>query len=133
MLRQGQASHPCPGRDDLHAGHLAPDEFLRILRSRTTPRGERRLALAVLEDAVGCLNGNRERWKIPPRLFRWEAEQWFESRTRGPLFSFENVCTILHLDAEGFRKRIRRWRAIRIETPGARSHSVPREVIDIEG
>ena len=115
MLRQGQASHPCPGRDDLQDGHLPPGEFLRILRSRTAPRGERRLALAVLEDAVGCLNGNQERWKIPPRLFRWEAEQWFESRARGPLFSFENVCTTLHLDAERFRERIRRWRVSRIE------------------
>jgi hypothetical protein len=96
----------------LHDDDLPPDGFLRMLRSRTTPCGERRLALAVLDDAVGCLNGNQELWKIPPRLFRWEAEQWFESRARGPLFSFERVCTILHLDAEGFRERIRRWRAI---------------------
>jgi len=81
------------------------------LPSQAGPRGEMRLALAVLADAVRCLKGSRDPWNFPPRLFRWEAEQWIESRNRAPLFSFENICSTLSLDANSLRGQIRRWRA----------------------
>jgi len=81
------------------------------LPSQAAPRGAVRLALAVLADAVRCLKGIHGAWNFPPRLFRWEAEQWIESRNREPLFSFENICSTLCLDANRLRGQIRRWRA----------------------
>ena len=81
------------------------------LPSQAAPRGEIRLALAILADAIRCLKGSRSVWNFPPRLFRWEAEQWIETRNRKPLFSFENICSTLHLDANSLRGQIRRWRA----------------------
>ena len=84
---------------------------VKALSRRTAEPGEVRLALAILADAVRCLRGSQDAWNFPPRLFRWEAEQWIESRNRKPLFSFENICSTLYLDANGLRGQIRRWRA----------------------
>src|SRR6266568_6747563 len=81
------------------------------LPSQAAPRGAVRLALAVLADAVRCLKGSHGAWNFPPRLFRWEAEQWIESRGREPRFSFENICSILDLDANDLRGEIGRRRA----------------------
>jgi hypothetical protein len=102
----------------------SPLEFFRDIRRQSAPRGEARLALAVLEDAVGCLINGHDPWEIPHRLFRWEAQQWINSRDRGTLFAFENVCSFLHLESEEMRSRIRRWCAQETEkssTPFATS------------
>jgi len=85
------------------ASHPLSHDFLRELQNRTAGRGELRLALAVLEDAVRRLQRRRVPERILPRLFRIEAEEWFKSRDRRSLFSFENVCSILGLDPENFR------------------------------
>jgi len=84
---------------------------VKALSRRTAEPGEVRLALAILADAVRCLRGSQDAWNFPPRLFRWEAEQWIESRDRKPHFSFENICSILNLDPSDIRDRIALWRA----------------------
>ena len=57
--------------------------------------GERRLMLAVLEDAVSCFQkyagATRPRNK---RLFQ-EAEEWFMDEEASWVFSFEAICTVL--------------------------------------
>jgi hypothetical protein len=83
--------------------------FIHNLRSKTEGRGELRLALAVLEDALDCLQRYKDSRELLDRLFRWEALQWLESRDRLPLFSFENVCFLLDLDPEKTRRSLGRW------------------------
>ena len=99
----GGAFQRCPNREQSRSCEALP--------SQAAAPGKVRLALAVLADAIRCLKGSRDPWNFPPRLFRWEAEQWIESRNRKPLFSFENICSTLYLDANGLRGQIRRWRA----------------------
>lgn len=97
---------------------------------RFTSRCEVRLAFAILLDALSCLAERGDDWRIPRRLYRWEAEQWIESRDPGPLFSFENVCLILLLDPEYIRARLRRWRARRPGRPiGQRILADPARVL----
>ena len=103
MNLDAQASTRCPNVDRSRSCEELP--------SQAAPRGGVRLALAVLADAVRCLKGSQDAWNFPPRLFRWEAEHWIESRNREPLFSFENICSTLYLDANRLRGQIRRWRA----------------------
>lgn len=81
-----------------------------VVPRRFTSRCEVRLAFAILMDAVACLAERSDAGRVPPRLFRWEAEQWIESGDQGPLFSFERVCLILLLDPEDVRARLRHWR-----------------------
>ena len=83
--------------------------FVHNLRSKMEGRGELRLALAVLEDALDCLERYKDSREFLARLFRWEALQWLESRDRLPVFSFENVCFLLDLDPEKTRRTVGRW------------------------
>ncbi len=92
------------GRD--HTSPLLPRSLFRFLRHATAGQGERRLAVAVLEEAVDCLEERRNPDEVG-RLTSWEAEQWFESEDSEWPFSFKNVCLVLHLDAEAIRERIR--------------------------
>jgi hypothetical protein len=79
--------------------------LFRFLRHATAGQGERRLAVAVLEEAVDCLGDPDSEFE--GRLTAWEAEQWFESEDGEWPFSFRNVCVVLYLDPEAIRERIR--------------------------
>src|SRR5207247_4759670 len=103
MSLQGRASSQCQKLDRSRSVEALP--------RRSAEPGEVRLALAILADAVRCLRGSQDAWNFPPRLFRWEAEQWIESRDRKPRFSFENICSIINLEPSDIRERIGLWRA----------------------
>jgi len=113
----GGAFQRCPNREQSRSCEALP--------SQAAAPGKVRLALAVLADAIRCLKGSRDPWNFPPRLFRWEAEQWIESRDRKPHFSFENICSILKLDPNDIRDRIglRRARLRRPSTGMTGVHS----------
>src|SRR2546428_9284742 len=121
MSLHGGASPQCTNLVRSPSGGALPYDFFRKLSRQIAPRGEVRLALAVLEDAVGCLEGSQDAWNFPPRLFRWEAEHWIESRNREPLFSFENICSMLCLDANNLRGQIRPRRAPPARAAGGES------------
>jgi len=97
-----------------HGGLLEPDvvlpvQYFRVLRGRASYGGERRLIIAVLEDAINCFQKNLFATdKRGRRLFR-EAEKWLMSADRELPFAFENICEFLSLDAEYIRKGLRRW------------------------
>jgi hypothetical protein len=83
---------------------LLPSQYFDRIRRRARYDAEHRLMIAVLEDAIDVYRkqiGARD-----PRnqqLFR-EAEDWIEDRDRTWLFSFENICDVLDLDAEYLRR-----------------------------
>lgn len=65
--------------------------------------------LAVLEDAVDCYQKHAH--AIDPRgqqLFE-EAVEWVESDDRSWLFSFENICDTLEINADYVRRGLRTW------------------------
>ncbi len=101
-----------PGRSDVHGGALGSS----LRRSGLLParchdaKAERRLALAVLTEAVRCFQTHAvARDRRGRRLFR-EAEQWLMDRDQGPEFSFENICEALKLDPNYLRHGLQRWR-----------------------
>jgi hypothetical protein len=71
-------------------------------------QAERALMIAVLENGVRCylqLSGARE----PRRRRRFlEADRWIRSRDQSTLFAFENICTVLGIDADRVRRNLRR-------------------------
>jgi len=69
---------------------------------------EKRLMLAVLEDAVVTLykHAGDDRARAQ-RLVR-EVLQWIEARNQRWPFSFENICAALNLNASALRQRLRR-------------------------
>lgn len=86
---------------------------------------ERRLRLAVLEDAIREI----ERCRAMPSLGRRgeEALSWIASEDRAEPFAFENVCDALDLDPDYIRRGVCRWWQAQ-PAGGARSRSLPRFV-----
>jgi hypothetical protein len=106
-------------REDQHedrmAGLFAPDTLLpsqyfdRVRRGGEYD-GERRLMVAVLEDAVdvyrkqvGATDHRRQ------QMFR-DAEAWIEDPDRTWIFSFENICDVLGIDSGYLRSGLRSFK-----------------------
>ena len=67
--------------------------------------GPRALMLAVLEDALRCIERARGRRTFAARRLAADAEAWIRSDRRDWLFSFVNVCAVLGFDADAIRTR----------------------------
>lgn len=81
-----------------------PEQFFtRAVESASHWTGERRLLLAVLQEAVDSFlrhrNATTRRGK---RLFR-EDKEWFWAKDRDELLSFESICGHLNLDPDYIR------------------------------
>src|ERR1041385_505855 len=89
---------------------LLPSQFFDRVRRRTEHDGERRLMIAVLEDAVDVYR--KQAGARDPRgeqLFQ-EAEAWIEDPDRSWLFSFQNICDVLDIDADYLRRGLHAWK-----------------------
>ena len=74
----------------------------------STERPEKRLMLAVLQDAVATLLKHAGTARCGQRRLTREAEQWIDARNSDWPFSFENICDVLNLDAAALREGLRR-------------------------
>jgi hypothetical protein len=94
---------------------LLPTQYFDRFRRRSQLDGERRLMLAVLEDAVDmyrkhCGTQGRNR-----ALFL-DAEAWIDDDDRTWMFSFLNLCDVLDLDGEYLRRGLHALKARAAET-----------------
>jgi hypothetical protein len=105
--------------------------------------GARALMLAVLEDAMLCIERGRRRRHPLTRRLAAEAETWMRSDSREWLFSFASICDVLGIDADALRVRILTdvapsadgGRAARADAdvPSTRSGAVVRPLSQSEG
>jgi hypothetical protein len=88
---------------------LSPDIILPVqFADHDTNQGEKRLMLAVLEEAVATFQRNTHaKTRRGQRLFR-EVEEWIQSEDVSWTFAFENVCHTLGLDPEYLRGGLER-------------------------
>jgi hypothetical protein len=88
---------------------LSPDIILPVqFADHDTNQGEKRLMLAVLEEAVATFQRNTHaKTRRGQRLFR-EAEEWIQSEDVSWTYAFENVCHTLGLDPEYLRGGLER-------------------------
>jgi len=83
---------------------MLPSQYFDRMARRTEYEGERRLMIAVLEDAVDVyrkLAGARDARR--QQMFH-DAEEWIESNDRSWIFSFLNICDVLAIEAEYLRR-----------------------------
>jgi len=67
---------------------------------------EHRLMIAVLDDAIRCVERNRVSTDMHgQRAFR-EAQQWLLAQEPNWPYSFERICAVLDLDANAVRFRL---------------------------
>ena len=96
---------------------LLPSQFFDRFGGRSILEGERRLMLAVLEDAVSCFQKYAGATRPRARRLFQEAEQWFMDEDSNWPFSFEGICPILGINAEYFRNSLQRWKQQLLSQP----------------
>jgi hypothetical protein len=100
--------------DERVPGPFAPDSLLpsqyfdRLRRSERS--GEWRLAVAILEDAVTVYQKQAAAEDPRGRQLFGEAEEWIEDPDRTWVFSFENICDLVGLEADYLRRGLRAWK-----------------------
>ena len=72
---------------------------------------EKKLLLAVLEDAISCFQKYVFTREGKGRVLFQDAEQWILQKDSDWLFSFTNVCEMLGFDADYLRGGLIRWKA----------------------
>src|SRR5262245_51768816 len=83
---------------------LAPRlSLLAVLEQLHYQQGEKRLMLAVLRDAVGCIERHNSGAGVRSLPAHRAALRWVFAQDQDWLFSFENICLALDLDAGRLR------------------------------
>lgn len=87
------------------------DEVIEDLSKANTREGEKMLMLAVLENAIEDFQRHVHADDQKGKELFQEAEEWFSAADADSLFSFENICEFLRLDANYLRQGLKRWKA----------------------
>lgn len=95
--------------DDFLARILEPDIFLpsQFYGNGGLSRkleGEKRLMIAILKDAVECLDKFRGSRSSSGRSHYQNALEWVEDENTEWLFSFTNICDLLGFDPDYLRE-----------------------------
>jgi hypothetical protein len=100
---------------------ILPSQFSEQVSLKQTDRGEKRLMLAVLEEAVATFQRNVDaKSRHGQRVFR-EAEEWIWSNDSSWPFAFENVCHALDIEPEFLRRGLERWKEAQLTAPSGRA------------
>jgi hypothetical protein len=95
---------------DLEPETILPSQFFSSLQIDASLQAEKRLMLAVLEDAVGTFQKYANVDERRGQALFAETEEWFASDDVDWPYSFVNMCHGLGLDVEYMRGGLWRWR-----------------------
>lgn len=106
---------------------ILPSQFTEQMGAKQSDRGEKRLMLAVLEEAVATFQRNvGANTRHGQRVFR-EAEDWIRSDNTAWPFAFENICQALEIEPEFLRRGLDVWKTkqLKAASSGARVYRFP--------
>ena len=106
---------------------ILPSQFSEQVSLKQTDRGEKRLMLAVLEEAVGAFQRHVDaKSRHGQRVFH-EAEEWLWSNDTAWPFAFENICHALEIEPAFLRRGLERWKETQLKdaSGGARVYRFP--------
>jgi len=104
---------------------LLPAQFFAAFSREGGLVRERRLMLAVLQDAVECYQKYALARDPKGRMLFEDAEEWIDMREREWPFSYENICEILGLHPEYIRRGLSKWRQQRAPLKRTTARIVP--------
>ena len=104
---------------------LLPEQYLDTFRRKVRLEPEKKLLLAILEDAIACYQKYIfARDGKGKALFR-EVESWVEEKGNEAVFAFDSVCEMLGFDPEYLRRGLATW------TSNALAQRNPQKVIQL--
>jgi len=89
---------------------LLPEQYLDTFRRKLYLEPEKKLMLAVLEDAIACYQKYLFARDIKGKALFQEAEEWVGEAGAANVFSFDSVCETLGLNPDYLRRGLENWR-----------------------
>jgi hypothetical protein len=89
---------------------LLPAQFYAAFRGGSAVRGEKRLMLAVLQDALDCYQKYAFAKDSHGRQLFSDADGWISCEDSDWYFSFENICETLEINPEYLRRGVQEWK-----------------------
>jgi hypothetical protein len=94
----------------LEADLIVPSQFFDRIKAEHSSQPEKRLMLAVMEDAVATFQKSVAGATRRQRRLLKETEEWINSHDTAWAFSFENICTALDIEPDYLRSGLKRWK-----------------------
>ena len=84
---------------------ILPTQFYAMFKNSQSREPERRLMVAILEDAVSCLLTDLQGSNLRQRKQYEEAKAWVTTDEESEwIFSFNNICEVLGMDPSYLRR-----------------------------
>ena len=104
--------------DEKIASLFQPDtllsaQYFDTLRRKTLLEPEKRLLLAILEDAINCYQDNLFSQRPKNKRLFEETEEWITTPGSNWIFSFDNVCETLGFNPEYARRGLLQWKEMK--------------------
>jgi hypothetical protein len=101
--------------DEKIAWFFQPDtllsaQYFDTLRRKTLLEPEKRLMVAILDDAIHCYQDNLFSQSGKNKRLFDEAEEWIVTAGGDWMFCFDNVCESLGFNPEYVRRGLLRWK-----------------------
>ena len=97
---------------------LLPEQYLDTFRRKLHLEPEKKLMLAVLEDAIACFQKYVFAREGKGKILFQEAEDWVKDTNSDWLFSFANVCETLGFNPDYLRQGSYRMESRRVGESG---------------
>lgn len=89
---------------------LLPEQYLDTFRRKLHLEPEKKLLLAILEDAIACYQKYFFARDIKGKTLFHEAREWVEGPGGIGVFSFDSVCDALGLNPDYLRRGLADWK-----------------------
>jgi len=104
---------------------LLPVQYFENFRRKVQTEPEKRLLLAVLEDALACYQKHfSSRGGRGMKMFR-ETEEWIFREDSNRPFCFTNICEVVGFDPQYVRQGLLKWREMKLEELSRMSFEEP--------
>ena len=107
---------------------ILPTQHFAAIQRKRFPSGEHRLLVALIQDAIECVQKHMHARDAKRRQLFLDAQSWIGSDDDRGVFSFNNVCMLLGMNPEYVRQGLLSWcerskdapRSVRRRTGGDR-------------
>ena len=110
----------------LDADIIVPSQYFDRIRPETSAQPEKRLMLAVMENAIATFQHSIPGATCRQRRLLKETEEWVSSDDTSWPCSFENICALLGIDADYLRNGLATWKKTQLTHDDATGGPVAR-------
>ena len=88
---------------------ILPAQHFAAIQRKRFPSGEHRLLVALIQDAIECVQKHIHARDAKRRQLFLDAQSWIGSEDDRGVFSFNNVCMLLGMNPEYVRQGLLDW------------------------